>query len=48
MRLALERLEKLADIVVCLRTPEPCVAVGAGYEDFAPVDDDEVRALSAG
>ncbi len=41
-------LEELADIVVCLRTPEPFVAVGAWYRDFAPVDDDEVRALLTG
>jgi putative phosphoribosyl transferase len=34
-----------ADEVVCLQTPDPFVAVGAWYDDFAQVSDDEVRAL---
>jgi predicted phosphoribosyltransferase len=31
--------------IVCLRTPQPFVAVGAWYDDFSPTSDDEVRAL---
>lgn len=38
-------LEKLADEVVCLRTPVAFGAVGAWYDDFAPVFDSEVRRL---
>jgi putative phosphoribosyl transferase len=34
-----------ADDVVCVRTPEPFVAVGLWYRDFTPTTDDEVRAL---
>jgi putative phosphoribosyl transferase len=34
-----------ADEVVCVRTPEPFVAVGLWYRDFTPTTDDEVRAL---
>src|SRR4051812_24547515 len=34
-----------ADEVVCLRTPRPLGAVGAWYEDFSQLTDDEVRAL---
>jgi putative phosphoribosyl transferase len=33
------------DRVVCLLTPPRFLAVGAWYEDFGPVDDDEVRRL---
>jgi predicted phosphoribosyltransferase len=33
--------------IVCLATPEPFVAVGAWYADFAPTSDDEVRRLLA-
>jgi putative phosphoribosyl transferase len=40
-----DRLAELADEVVCLRTPDPFVAVGAWYRDFTQVEDDEVRAL---
>jgi putative phosphoribosyl transferase len=35
------------DRVVCLLTPPRFVAVGAWYEDFGPVGDDEVRHLLA-
>ena len=35
------------DRVVCLLTPPRFVAVGAWYEDFGPVGDDEVRRLLA-
>ena len=38
-------LEPLVDELVCVRTPEPFGAVGAWYEDFSQVEDDEVRAL---
>jgi putative phosphoribosyl transferase len=41
-------LSKDADEVVCLRTPEPFVAVGLWYRDFTPTSDAEVRALLAG
>ena len=35
----------IVDEVVCAATPEPFVAVGAWYEDFRQVSDDEVHAL---
>jgi putative phosphoribosyl transferase len=38
-------LSKEADQVVCLRSPEPFVAVGMWYRDFTPTSDGEVRAL---
>lgn len=41
-------LRKDADEVVCLRTPEPFVAVGLWYRDFTPTSDAEVRALLNG
>lgn len=34
-----------ADDVVCVRTPDPFVAVGLWYHDFTPTTDHEVRAL---
>ena len=34
-----------ADQVVCVRTPEPFVAVGLWYRDFRPTTDNEVRTL---
>jgi putative phosphoribosyl transferase len=34
-----------ADDVVCVRTPDPFVAVGLWYRDFTPTTDSEVRAL---
>lgn len=40
-------LAREADDVVCLRTPEPFVAVGLWYRDFTPTSDQEVRALLA-
>lgn len=36
-----------ADEVFCLATPEPFYAVGAWYEDFSQVSDEEVRRLLA-
>jgi putative phosphoribosyl transferase len=41
-------LSREADDVVCLRTPEPFVAVGLWYRDFTPTSDEEVRSLLAG
>jgi putative phosphoribosyl transferase len=40
-----EELRKDADEVVCLRTPDPFVAVGLWYRDFSETPDSEVRAL---
>jgi predicted phosphoribosyltransferase len=34
-----------ADEVVCVRTPDPFVAVGLWYRDFTPTTDHEVRTL---
>ena len=34
-----------ADEVVCVRTPDPFIAVGLWYRDFTPTTDHEVRAL---
>jgi len=34
-----------ADDVVCVRRPDPFVAVGLWYRDFTPTTDDEVRTL---
>ena len=39
---AIRALEREADLVVCLRTPPEFYAVGEWYEQFDPVDDDEV------
>jgi predicted phosphoribosyltransferase len=41
------RLGKIADRVVCPRTPEPFTAVGLWYERFDQTSDDEVRRLLA-
>jgi putative phosphoribosyl transferase len=38
-------LARDADEVVCVRMPDPFVAVGLWYRDFAPTSDREVRAL---
>lgn len=38
-------LARVADEVVCLRTPEPFVAVGLWYRDFSETSDADVRAL---
>jgi putative phosphoribosyl transferase len=42
-----EALRREVDEVVCLATPDPFMAVGLWYRDFAPVGDDEVRVLLA-
>jgi putative phosphoribosyl transferase len=39
----LEDLNRIADKVIILYTPEPFVAVGRFYQDFAQVSDDEVK-----
>ena len=38
-------LAREADEVVCVRTPDPFVAVGLWYRDFTPTTDHEVRTL---
>lgn len=38
-------LAREADEVVCVRTPDPFLAVGLWYRDFTPTSDSEVRAL---
>lgn len=38
-------LARESDEVVCVRTPDPFVAVGLWYRDFAPTSDLEVREL---
>ncbi len=40
-------LRRVADDVVCALMPDDLVAVGAHYEDFQQIDDDEVRELLA-
>jgi len=42
---ACRELERLADLVVCPRRPDPFRAVGEHYRDFAQVSDDAVLAL---
>lgn len=38
-------LTREADDVVCVRTPDPFIAVGLWYRDFTPTSDHEVRSL---
>ena len=38
-------LAREADDVVCVRMPDPFVAVGLWYRDFTPTSDDDVRRL---
>jgi predicted phosphoribosyltransferase len=40
-----EGLRTEADEVVCARTPEPFMAIGAWYEQFPQTSDDEIRDL---
>jgi putative phosphoribosyl transferase len=42
-----ERLRAEVDEVVCAQTREPFVAIGAYYESFPQLTDDEIRALLA-
>ena len=44
-RQAVQALRAVADLVVCLSTPEPFIAVGAAYEDFRQLSDEEVVAV---
>jgi putative phosphoribosyl transferase len=44
-REAVQQLSKVADEVTCPRVPEPFLAVGMAYQNFAQVSDDEVRRL---
>jgi putative phosphoribosyl transferase len=46
-RQACEALQHEADEVICLMTPDPFWAVGLYYEDFAPVEDDQVQEILA-
>jgi putative phosphoribosyl transferase len=41
----IKELEKDADVVVCLATPEPFYAIGQFYRDFAQTSDEEVKRL---
>ncbi|WP_448205673.1 hypothetical protein [Azospirillum sp. sgz302134] len=41
----LSELQAEADEVVCLQVPSPFGAIGAFYEDFRQLDDDDVRLL---
>ncbi|PKO83842.1 MAG: phosphoribosyl transferase [Betaproteobacteria bacterium HGW-Betaproteobacteria-11] len=41
----LEKVASLADEVICLETPENFQAVGQFYQDFAQVDDEQVREM---
>ena len=41
----IRELEKLADRVVCLQTPESFYAIGQFYKDFAQTSDEEVTEL---
>ena len=43
-----DEMARVADHVVCARTPEPFFAVGHWYDDFSEVTDDEVQAILAG
>lgn len=42
---AIDELAELADSVIYLRSDKPFHGVGAAYEDFTPVEEDEVVAL---
>ena len=44
---ACEAVRRVADEVICARTPERFRAVGSYYEDFSQTSDDEVRELLA-
>ncbi len=40
-----KELRAEADELICVRMPEPFVAVGMWYDDFSPTSDEEVRTL---
>jgi predicted phosphoribosyltransferase len=42
---AREAVERVADAVVCVVTPEPFYRIGIWYDDFAPVSDASVLIL---
>lgn len=44
---AIERMESVADAVVCPLVPDRFVAVGWWYADFDEVEDDSIRAILA-
>jgi len=44
-RQAVHALRTIADLVVCISTPEPFIAVGAAYQDFRQLSDEEVVAI---
>jgi putative phosphoribosyl transferase len=44
-RQAVQALGGVADLVVCLSSPEPFIAVGGAYEDFRQLSDEEVVAI---
>ena len=44
-RQAVQVLRSVADLVLCLSTPEPFIAVGGAYEDFRQLSDEEVLAI---
>lgn len=41
----LDDLKQMADEAIVLNTPEPFIAIGRFYEDFAQVTDDEVKEI---
>jgi predicted phosphoribosyltransferase len=43
-----QELGREADEVICLRSPDPFVAVGLWYRDFTPTSDHEVSTLLSG
>jgi putative phosphoribosyl transferase len=43
----IDELRREVDALICLATPEPFLAVGAGYEDFRQVSDKEVIEILA-
>jgi putative phosphoribosyl transferase len=47
-RQAVDELRRLVDELVVLKTPHPFYAVGAWYEDFSEVTDEQVRSLLGG
>lgn len=44
-RSSVEELRQEADMVVCVLTPEPFYAIGAFYENFGQVSDEEVEEI---
>jgi putative phosphoribosyl transferase len=46
-RQAVQALRAVADLVICPASPEPFIAVGAAYEDFRQLSDEEVVAILA-